>query len=135
MMGSHGAEPCPSKKDHLVPEGLKIHLLLECIQTVKNWCRPVADCEPQWGPHPQKGSLALTRASQPYHPPSEPARRGQVTQTGPPRLTDAELLEQLFQPFCGILLGGPGRPHRQRKPSPPPSPPKHLPRAECRNSL
>lgn len=46
-----------------------------------------------------------------------PAHKGQVTQTGPSELTDAELLQQLFHRFGGIPLGRPGHPQKQQEPS------------------
>lgn len=41
----------------------------------------------------------------PYQPrrAPEPVRKGQITQTGPPQLTDTELLYQLLQCFGGVL--------------------------------
>lgn len=87
-----------------------IHMVTTCV-----------GCEPRMGPHGQSNLFKQTKASftdlHPiaYHLPDEPACWGQSAQTGLPKLTDEELLNQLFQWFGGIPSGS-GRPRQYRTP-------------------
>lgn len=71
-----------------------------CRTTVLN----TPHCDPQGGPHPRP-SLVIPRitssASPPpqmYRPTPNPAHRGQVTQMGPPQLTEVEGVYHLLFP-------------------------------------
>lgn len=69
----------------------KNHILKCCIQLIFVLYM-FSGCEPQWGPYPFKEPIGQQRASQPSLPgrlTSDPARKGQVTQTGLPILTKA----------------------------------------------